>query len=539
MRSPFKDISKKKEKLKKAEKDASSGYALRSHSNSPDALSLKPSSSITETNFITTSTQSSPVPALQTCLSCQSADTNRKSNLVEVVKVFTSKLEDFKILSSNLIDSTKNFDQAVKDIKNFIVNYDSNNMDNFMSTFHEDIESVKGNLADLNNYIVKLDDIEDIFTRVEDSLARSTEFDVKIQSELTKIDEMEKFIHAKLDHIDSITYSHSKDTDNTLLQKITNLEQLCIELNEKVDNSNRYSQHRNPQLEELEELINAEFNSLKSPSSTDSSRILSRISKVEEICNDLNIKMDSFTNHHPPTMTFDTPHMTPITRQEVINNDMPYTQHNKRHQAPNHDNPQGYTTLEAHASPRDCLILGDSNSKYININTNHIRTKRIPTYRIEDINPEDCVGYSRIWIHVGINDLKTRNCRGPADIHTYHSLLLHKLHQIRLVCPNSKLIVSPILPTGVPALNERARLFTNLLYRGPQWFELLDFRVFCGNDDSLIQRYRCYGNPYDRIHLGRAGIELLKDTLVSRISKVDTRSYSTVLQTGHAQNHRT
>ena len=32
MRSPFKDISKKKDRLKKAEKDASLGYALRSHS---------------------------------------------------------------------------------------------------------------------------------------------------------------------------------------------------------------------------------------------------------------------------------------------------------------------------------------------------------------------------------------------------------------------------------------------------------------------------------------------------------------------------
>ena len=506
MRSPFKDISKKKEKLKKAEKDASLGYALRSHNNSPDVLPMKPSSSINETNFRTNSTQSSHVPESQTCLSCQSADTNRNSYLVDVIKDFTSKLEDFKMLSSKLIDSTKNLDQAVKDIKHFVVNHDVDNMENFMSTFHNDIESVKGNLADLNNYIVKLDDIEDIFIRVEDSLTKFTELDVKIQSELTKIDEMEKFIHTKLDHIDSITNLHGKDTDNTLLQKITGLEQLCIELNEKVDNCNRYSQHRNPQLGELEELINAEFNSLKSPSSTDNSRILSRISKVEEICNNLNIKMDSFTNHHPPSMTFNTPHMTPITRREVINNDISYTQHNKRHQAPNHDYSQGNTTLEAHASPRDCLILGDSNSKYININTNHIRTKRIPTYRIEDINPEHCVGYSRIWIHVGINDLKTRNCRGPADIHTYHSLLLQKLHQIRLVCPNSKLIVSPILPTGVPALNERARIFTNLLHRGPQWFELLDFRVFCGNDGTLIQRYRCYGNPYDRIALGRAGI---------------------------------
>ena len=103
-------------------------------------------------------------------------------------------------------------------------------------------------------------------------------------------------------------------------------------------------------------------------------------------------------------------------------------------------------TPEACITPKDCLILGDSNSKYINIDTSHMKTTQIPTYRISDINLEHCRGYSRIWIHVGINDLKTRNCRGPADVHMYHNLLLQKLHQIRLLCPNSKLIVSPFCP---------------------------------------------------------------------------------------------
>ena len=210
-------------------------------------------------------------------------------------------------------------------------------------------------------------------------------------------------------------------------------------------------------------------------------------------------------------------------------------------QAPNYNTTRRNTipTPEAYTTPRDCVILGDSNSKYVTIDTNHITTTRIPRYRISDINPGHCVGYSRIWIHVGINDLKTRNCRGPADVHMYHSLLLEKLHRIRQLCPNSKLIVSPILPTGVPVLNERARLFNNnLLYTGPQWFELLDFRVYCGTDGRLQEMYRCYSNIRDRIHLGRIGIELLKDKLISSISKVDTRSYSTVLRTGQPQNHR-
>ena len=64
-----------------------------------------------------------------------------------------------------------------------------------------------------------MDVLEDIFTRVEDNLARSTELEEKIQSELIKIDEMEKFIHTKRDHIDSITNLNSKDTVNITLQK--------------------------------------------------------------------------------------------------------------------------------------------------------------------------------------------------------------------------------------------------------------------------------------------------------------------------------
>ena len=100
-----------------------------------------------------------------------------------------------------------------------------------------------------------------------------------------------------------------------------------------------------------------------------------------------------------------------------------------------------------------------------------------------------------------------------------------------------------IIVTQVPKVS--ASTWRNLGIRGVRKKtslanrDRLSARGFCGNDDTLIQRYRCYGNPYDRIHLGRVGIELLKDILVSRISKVDTRSYSTVLQTGHAQNHRT
>ena len=531
-KSPFKDVNKKKPRIQKTEKPSSSSYALRSLS--PDVNSLNSSSTSSKTSNNKIKIDIAPnSPSSQKCPSCHNVEKIRNFNLSEAVKEFTEKLEDYKLLSKSLADITSCLDHAVDAIKHFILKFDTDTMNDYLTTSVKNIETIKGNLADLNNYITKLDSIEDKFANFEEMITKSTECNERVLRENCKLDEIESYIHNKLETIESITQVNIKEKDNLVLHKISNLEQLCNELKQKVDDCKHISYHRDTQLEELEELINSKLNSLGSPLSTDNVTVIHRISKVEEISNNLHRKIDSFINHHSPiAASISTPHVP----RQIRNNAIAVTARNIPHQ-PTRSNIT--PTPEARITPRDCLILGDSNSKYINIDTNHIKTTRIPTYRISDINPEQCRGYSRIWIHVGINDLKTRNCRGPADVHMYHNLLLQKLHQIRLLCPNSKLIVSPILPTGVPALNERARLFTNLLYRGPQWFELLDFRVFCGNDDRLIQRYRCYGNPHDRIHLGRAGIELLKDTLVSRISKVDTRSYNTVLQTGHAQNHRT
>ena len=356
--------------------------------------------------------------------------------------------------------------------------------------------------------------------------------------ENSKLDEIEKYIHNKLESIESFTQVCSESKDQNMLHKVNDLNQLCNELNEKIDNSRHTTHHRSPQIADLEDFITTKINSLESSSSTDNVTLTNRISKLEELCNNMNRKFDSFTIQRPPNSHCNPiPQVTPNASHQFASNTTSFSPSYERHQASNHHITQG-STYPTSTTPRDLLILGDSNCKYIKIDNSYIRTTRIPTYRIGDINPENCIGYSRVWIHVGINDLKTRNCRGPTDVHIYHKLLLHKLHRISQVCPNSKLIVSPILPTGVPALNDRARLFTNLLYTGPRWFDLLDLKVYCGADGGLKEMYRCYSNRRDRIHIGRVGIELLRNIVISCISKVDTRSYSTVLQTGQPQNYR-
>ena len=182
------------------------------------------------------------------------------------------------------------------------------------------------------NYVTKLDDIEeniqssteslslldkrhenlsDRFTKVEEIVTKSIDNNEQLLSKIPKLDEIEKFIHKKLEHLESITQVNRMDKDQILLQKISSLEQMCNDLNQKADNTNHISCNRNPQLEDLEEVINTKFNSLQSPSSSDKNNvtIIHRFNKVEEICNTLHSKIDSITNYLPIATSNVTPHV--------------------------------------------------------------------------------------------------------------------------------------------------------------------------------------------------------------------------------------
>ena len=160
-------------------------------------------------------------------------------------------------------------------------------------------------------------------------ITKSTECNERVLRENCKLDEIESYIHNKLETIESITQVNIKEKDNLVLHKISNLEQLCNELKQKVDDCKHISYHRDTQLEELEELINSKLNSLGSPLSTDNVTVIHRISKVEEICNNLHRKIDSFTNHHSPiAASISNPHVP----RQIRNNAITVTAHNIPHQ---------------------------------------------------------------------------------------------------------------------------------------------------------------------------------------------------------------
>ena len=98
-------------------------------------------------------------------------------------------------------------------------------------------------------------------------------------------------------------------------------------------------------------------------------------------------------------------------------------------------------------------------------------------------------------------------------------------------CPYAKVVVSPILPTGIYALNQRAIMFNRMLFSRAKWFDTLQFGEFCGEDGKLSKRFRCYSNGRDNIHLGAVGIQVLISMIKHAFSFTDNRSYACAVKT--------
>ena len=236
----------------------------------------------------------------------------------------------------------------------------------------------------------------------------------------------------------------------------------------------------------------------------------------------------------PPSLSPDTRHHSPLRRSplppSLSSSSFPPLPSSPPHSHINHNIvSRGYrsSNVTSSSSKPSFLILGDSNTKHIRLPLNF---HRIPTYTIEDIDPSVCIGYTKVWIHVGINSLKSIRCGGPSDVRKHFDLFMSKIERIGMLSPNTTVIVSPILPTAIKVLNDRACYFNMLLFSINRWWLELDFSIFADDNNMLRNFYRCYNNPMDKIHLGSKGLRELESMILKRTSLVDTRSYSSVVR---------
>ena len=149
-------------------------------------------------------------------------------------------------------------------------------------------------------------------------------------------------------------------------------------LSENVHDLSKYVTKLDP----VEEFVNKKIDNVLSNSLTISepnSEVIKHLDNLESLCGELKSKIDKFNVapfNHPPTLNTQTNTSRTLTP----------------------------ASLHPHPNPKTCIILGDSNTKYVSLASNTLDTHRVPTFLIEDIDPYKCIGYKKIWIHVDTNN---------------------------------------------------------------------------------------------------------------------------------------
>ena len=157
--------------------------------------------------------------------------------------------------------------------------------------------------------------------------------------------------------------------------------------------------------------------------------------------------------------------------------------------------------------------------------------KRFLTILVQHFIKQQC--YKNVVIQCGINDIR----RPQVDVRDCATRLIGKLDKISRVCKSSsKIIVSPILPTKLPHLNEKAKLFNQLIFDyinkvNPR-IGCLDFNNFLDIETGLLaDQYGSFRDRTDAIHLGSSGIFTLSRVIVEKIrgNIVDGRLFTDIV----------
>ncbi len=176
---------------------------------------------------------------------------------------------------------------------------------------------------------------------------------------------------------------------------------------------------------------------------------------------------------------------------------------------------------------KSTIIIGDSNTRSLRFGTGigtfgqNMPGQRIEAIHTTDIDPVKCCGYKNIFIHCGINDIKHYRINSPEKVTNKCNRLKQSIEQILTICPDSRVYVSPILPTKSRDLNIRVNWFNENLFRFRNnlfdKFTILNFGEFCDEYGCLRHDMGRYWNPEDPLHLGQRGVRTLAKLIRERV----------------------
>ena len=190
------------------------------------------------------------------------------------------------------------------------------------------------------------------------------------------------------------------------------------------------------------------------------------------------------------------------------------------------------------------IVIGDSNTRFLRFGTgkgtfgDKLPGKRVLAFTIDQIKPEECSGYKNVFVHCGVNDI--RNSGSPEAC---ANNLISKLEKICQLCPTSRVNVSPILPTRLQHLNQKAIVFNKTLFNYINTCNSkigsLDFSGFLDESQTLLDKRFCRYQNEDPVHLGSTGIFTLASIIRAKVnSPVDGRMYRDVITQKFVPNPR-
>lgn len=133
--------------------------------------------------------------------------------------------------------------------------------------------------------------------------------------------------------------------------------------------------------------------------------------------------------------------------------------------------------------------------------------------KIEDLNPQRYQSYSNVVLMVGTNNLKVNEVSSHQDILNLYKLYKAKILEIQRLNNRCKIFVCPVLPSKLPHLNRKIRIFNSFLFgdliQSTFGVTVVDgFEEFLASTNSWTLKENL-SNPGDALHLNGYGLRVL------------------------------
>ncbi len=173
---------------------------------------------------------------------------------------------------------------------------------------------------------------------------------------------------------------------------------------------------------------------------------------------------------------------------------------------------------------RSILLMGDSNTKDVIFGSGKgfvgesFPGRRVKAAHVDQIDPVACIGFAHIVLACGTNNMRIENpssrCPTPQIVET----LMHKIAQIKKLCPNCTITVMPVLPSRLPKMNANIvrynELVDRMLSRSFPDIGFPSMQDFLDSKNLLSTKYSRDNNP---IHLSERGIAKFVSVMKYRV----------------------